>query len=34
MLDGLDPRVVNLTGARVELDQAVEFARYLGLVIG
>jgi uncharacterized protein YjbI with pentapeptide repeats len=33
VLDGLDPRVVNLTGARVELGQAVEFARYLGLVI-
>jgi uncharacterized protein YjbI with pentapeptide repeats len=34
VLDGLDPRVVNLTGARVELAQAIEFARYLGLVIG
>ena len=34
IIEGLDPRMVDLTGARVELDQAVEFARYLGLRIG
>ena len=32
--EGLDPRLVDLTGARVEFEQAVEFARYLGLRIG
>jgi uncharacterized protein YjbI with pentapeptide repeats len=34
MIEGLDPRVVDLTGARVELEQAIAFAQYLGVRIG
>ncbi|HEX8095200.1 pentapeptide repeat-containing protein [Jatrophihabitans sp.] len=34
VIDGLDPRVVDLTGTRVEVEQALAFAQYLGLRIG
>ncbi len=34
VIDGLDPRVVDLTGTRVEVEQALAFAQYLGVRIG
>jgi len=34
VIDGLDPRLAMLTGARVEIAQALTFAQYLGLRIG
>lgn len=34
VLTGLDPRVVDLTGARVDIEQAVALAQQLGVRIG
>jgi fluoroquinolone resistance protein len=34
LIEGLDPRVVNLTGALVEVHQAIAFAQYFGIRVG
>ncbi len=33
-IGGLDPRLVTLTGTRVEVEQAIVLAQYLGIRIG